>query len=356
MPLSIGDGGNMIRSVIGAALIGALAVGAAPRVSAADKVVIGSVPGIAAAGTYIAADKGYFKDAGIDVEIADLASAADAMAALATNQFQVVEGGYSAGYWNALAKNFPIITAFERGMRPTNHKIVVPPAMAGKIKTVADLKGHSLAVNAPGSLTIYEAGKMLEVAGLTIKDVDVKYMPFPQMLVAFRNGAVDAAEDIPPFVNIGQEQGLMTAIASIDDTLKPYPIVSIAYQINTDWAAKNKDAARKFFVAIARGTRDYCQAYHHGPNRDEIEDIMIKHKVMTDRALLDRIPWQGRDPNGRMDAGTVLDIQDWFFKEGMITQKFPAERLIDNEYADYVAKALPPFEVINKNDPLPACR
>ncbi|HEX4194485.1 MAG TPA: hypothetical protein VHY80_15365, partial [Stellaceae bacterium] len=177
-----------------------------------------------------------------------------------------------------------------------------------------------------------------------------------QMLVAFKNGAVDSAEDIPPFVNIGIEQGLMQPIAEIDETLKPYPVVSIAYQINTDWATKNKQVAQKFFLAIARGTRDYCQAYHHGPNRDEIEDIMIKYKVMSDKALLDRIPWQGRDPNGRMDAGTVLDIQDWFFKEGMITKKFPAERLIDNQYADYVQKTLPPFELINKNDSLPSCR
>jgi len=278
------------------------------------------------------------------------------MASLATNEFQVVEGGYSAGYWNALAKNFPIITAFERGSRPTNHKIVVPVGMKDTIKTVADLKGHSVAVNGPGSLTIYELGRMLEVSGLTLKDVDVKYMPFPQMGIAFKNNAVDAAEDIPPFVNLGKDQGLMVEIGSIDDTLKPYPLGSVAYQINTDWAAKNQDLARKFFVAIARGTRDYCQAYHHGPNRDEILDIMIKYKVMPDRALLDRIPWQGRDPNGRMDAGTALDIQDWFFKEGMISQKFPAERLIDTSYADYVAKTLGPFELINKSDPLPSCR
>jgi NitT/TauT family transport system substrate-binding protein len=334
----------------------ALSVGFSGAARAQATVVIGSVPGIAAAGTYIAQSKGYFKDVGIDVTIADLASAADAMASLATNQFQVVEGGYSAGYWNALAKNFPIITAFERGSRPTNHKIVVPPAMADKIKTVADLKGHSIAVNAPGSLTIYEVGKMLEASGLTIKDVDVKYMPFPQMAIALKNGAVDAAEDIPPFVNVAKEQGLAVEIGSIDDTLKPYPIASIAYQINTDWAAKDRSVAQNFFVAIARGTRDYCQAYHHGPNRDEILDIMVKYKVMSDRALLDRIPWQGRDPNGRMDAGTVLDIQDWFYKEGMITQKFPAGRLIDQSYADYAAKTLGKFEVINKADTLPSCR
>ncbi|HLI21702.1 MAG TPA: ABC transporter substrate-binding protein [Stellaceae bacterium] len=346
----------MIRGTIGAAALAALLAASMRPAAAADKVVIGSVTGIAAAGTYIADAKGYFKDAGIQVDLEDLASAADAMASLATNQFQVVEGGYSAGYWNALAKNFPIITAFERGSRPTNHYIVIPASSAGKIKTVADLKGRSLTVNAPGSLTVYEAGKVLETAGLTLKDVDLKYMPFPQMMIALKNGAVDAAEEIPPFVDIGKEQGLLTTIASVDDTLKPYPVTSIAYQINTDWAAKNKDVVRRFFVAIARGTRDYCQAYHHGPNRSEIEDIMVKYKVMSDKALLDRIPWQGRDPNGRADVGTVLDIQDWFFKEGMITQKFPAERLIDNEYADYVAKILPPFEVINKTDPLPSCR
>ena len=346
----------MIRWLIGAALAGVLAGGAAQQALALDKVVIASVPGIAAAGTYIADDKGYFKQEGIDVTIANLASAADAMASLATNEFNVVEGGYSAGYWNALAKDFPIITAFERGSRPTNHEIVVPPAMADKIKTLQDLKGRSLAVNAPGSLTIYEAGKMLETAGLSIKDVDLKYMPFPQMLIALKNGAIDAVEEIPPYVNIGKEQGLMKSIAAIDQTLKPYPIASIAYQINTDWAAKSKDVVRKFFLAIARGTRDYCQAYHHGPNRNEVEDIMIKYKVMTDRALLDRIPWQGRDPNGRMDAGTVLDIQDWFFKEKMISKKFPAERLIDNQYADYVEKTLPPFELVNKDDKLPSCR
>jgi len=339
-----------------AACLFALLACSLQNAQAQTKIIIGSVPGIAAASTYIADAKGYFRDAGIDVQIADLTSAADAMASLATNEFQVVEGGYSAGYWNALAKKFPIIAAFERGSRPTNHKIVVPPTMKDKIKTVADLKGHSVAVNAPGSLTIYELGKMLEASGLTLRDVEIKYIPFPQMAIALRNGAIDAVEITQPLVNIGKEQGLMFEIGSIDDTLKPYPLVSLAYQINTDWAAKNKAMVRKFFVAIARGTRDYCQAYHHGPNREDVLDILIKYKVMSDRALLDRIPWQGHDPNGIIDPETALDIQDWFYKEKMINEKQPADRLVDTSYAEYVAATLGPFEVLNKSDPLPSCR
>jgi hypothetical protein len=52
----------------------------------------------------------------------------------------------------------------------------------------------------------------------------------------------------------------------------------------------------------------------------------------------------------------VLDLQDWFYKEGIIKQKFAADRLIDSEYADEAEKTLPPFEVINKADQLKGCR
>ena len=51
-----------------------------------------------------------------------------------------------------------------------------------------------------------------------------------------------------------------------------------------------------------------------------------------------------------------MDVQDWFFKEGLIKQKFPAERLIDTSYADYAAQQLPPFQVINTSSKLAGCR
>jgi NitT/TauT family transport system substrate-binding protein len=233
---------------------------------------------------------------------------------------------------------------------------MLSPQLKDKIKTIAELRGRNVAVNAPGSLTVYELGKVLETGGLALSDVEVKYLPFPQMGVAFTNGAIDAALDIPPFSNVVLENGLGVAWIDIDKLIKPYPQATIAYQINTDWAAKNPEVARNFMVAVTRGARDYCQAYHHGPNRDEIIDILMKYKVIADRALLERMPWQGRDPDGRFNAASAIDVQDWFFKEGMITQKFPLSRLIDTSYAEYVAHKLGPFTVINKESRLAGCR
>jgi NitT/TauT family transport system substrate-binding protein len=320
------------------------------------KIVIGAVPSLPSASTYLAADKGYFREAGIEVEIENLGSAADAMAMLASNRMQIVEGGYSAGYWNALAQGMPVTMAYERGSSPLNHKVVIAPDMADKIKSIADLKGKTVAVNAPGSLGFYELYKVLGSAGLTIKDINVKYLPFTQMPIALGNHAVDAAEDIPPFSTVAIEQGLVVVLADNETIVKPYPVSSVAYQINTDWAAKNQDVARKFFIAVGRGTRDYCQAYHNGPNRQDVIDVLMAHKVMSDRALLERMPWQGRDPNGRLNPATALDIQDVFFTQGLINKKFNIERLIDTRYADEVASALGPFELVNKASTLAGCR
>ena len=163
------------------------------------KLVIGVVPSVPAGATYIAVEKGYFRDAGIEVELQNIESSATAMALLAANRMQVVEGGVAPNYWNALTQGLPVIMALERASSPLYHDVLIRPDMVGKLKTPADLKGRSVAEVAPGSSAHYEVGKVLESAGLTMKDIDLKYIPFPQMGIALANGAVDVAFEVPPF-------------------------------------------------------------------------------------------------------------------------------------------------------------
>ena len=122
------------------------------------------------------------------------------------------------------------------------------------------------------------------------------------------------------------------------------------------WAKANPDIAHKLFVAVGRGTRDYCQAYHHGPNREEVIAIMIKYGVAGDHDSLDKFPWQARDVNGRFNMASVLDVQDWYATDGYIKQKFAADKLVDPSYAEQAAKELGPFQLINKDSKLGGCR
>ena len=324
--------------------------------AAQTHVVIAAVPTIASTSTYIADAKGYLREAGIDAEIQQIDSVSTAMALLASGKVQVAQGGLAASFWNGVAQNMPVIMAFEGGSTPLNHHILVNNAVKDKLKVPADLKGKTVALNAPGSIIGYDLYKVLGSAGLDFKDVEIKYMPFPQMGVALQNGAVDAAVDVPPFGDLIIAKGLGSNWINTDDYLKPAPVTVVHYVINTDWAKANSDVAHRLFVALARGTRDYCQAYHHGANRDEVINIMMKYGVAGDHESLDKFPWQARDPNGRFNMASLLDVQDWYLKEGYIKNKLTAAQLVDPSYSENAAKALGPFTVTNTADKLAGCR
>jgi NitT/TauT family transport system substrate-binding protein len=218
------------------------------------------------------------------------------------------------------------------------------------------LKGRPIAEVAPGSSAHYEVGKVIESAGLTMKDIDLKYIPFAQMGIALANGAVDVAFEVPPYGQMVIAAGQGVHWLDPEDYIKVLPSSFVGYFANSDWIKQNPDLAKRFFLALVKGGRDYCQAYHHGPNRQEVVDILFKYRVAASAEQLDGMPWQARNPNGRFNVASLMDLQDWFFEQGIIKQKFPAERLVDSDFADYAEKQLPPFDLINKASPLKGCR
>jgi hypothetical protein len=72
--------------------------------------------------------------------------------------------------------------------------------------------------------------------------------------------------------------------------------------------------------------------------------------------MLNEYAWQSRDPNGRINVASALDMQSWYRKNKFITADFPAERLVDQSYVDYAAGKLGPFVLENKDSKLPGCR
>ena len=318
---------------------------------------IALVPNVPSGATFIAADKGYFSAAGLDVKIERIDSLSKAVAFVATNQVQVGQGGIDAGYFNGAAEGLPVVMALESGSTPLYHQILLRPELKNQIKTVADLKGRKVGIGSPGSISVYEIGMVLAAAGLRIKDIDLKYLAFTQMGAALANGALDAALEVAPFTDIAIEQKI--AVPWIDPEegyIKPLPLTNVAYIANTEWIKQSPQVAKRLFVALAHAGRDYCQAYHHGPNRAEVVDIMVKNKIVTDRDLLDRMDWQARSPDGELNLDSVDSVQTFFKQEAIIDKTAPRERLVDASFAQAAAKELGPFVLANKSSKLMGCR
>jgi NitT/TauT family transport system substrate-binding protein len=344
-------------AVLARYLLASIALLVATAAQAADVTVkVGMVKSISSVATLTAIDRGYFKQFGIKVETEDLDTSANVIALLAQNQLQVVEGGISAGYFNALEKNLPITLVMDRVSSPLGHQLLIRPDLKGQITRLKDLKGRTVASNGQGSVSTYEVGKMLETDGLKITDVDIKVLPFNQMAIAFTNKAIDAAIVIPPFASQFIERGFAVTLAEPDDLVKPWPLTIAVVMINTDWAKPNRDLLRNYFSAYMAGVRDYCQAYHGGAARAELIQRLVRTGTETREELLYKYPWPARDPNGRINVDSMLDMQAWYRANKFGGADLAPERLADTSYAQYAAAKLGPFVLENSASTLKGCR
>jgi NitT/TauT family transport system substrate-binding protein len=269
---------------------------------------------------------------------------------------QVGQGGINAGYFNSIAQGLPLTMVLDSGSTPLYHEIILRPELKGVVKKVADLKGRTVGVSSRGSASIFELGMVLASAGLTIKDVNLKYISFTQMGPALANGALDAAVEVAPFGDIAIEKKLAVGWINPEDHIKKLPLTEVAYVANTDWIKENPDVARRFFVALAHASRDYCQAYHHGPNREAMIDVIMKSKIATDRGLVERMGWQARNPTGTFDVDSLERMQNFYKKEGIIKKAAPRDKLVDASFAEAAEKKLGPFKLINTASKLKGCR
>ena len=307
----------------------------------------------------MATNKGYFKQFGIKLEIEDIESSANVIALLAQGRLNMVAGGISAGYFNAIEKNLPITIVADRVSTPIRHNLMIRPDLKDQVKSFKDLKGKVIASNGTGSVSTYEVGKMLEREGLTINDVEIKVIPFPQMSVAFVNKAIDAAIVIPPFVWAFEDQKIAVKFGEADDLVQPSPMTIAVIMVNTDWAKQNHELVKNYFIAWLRGAREYCQAYHAGPGspkRQEIIDALVGSGTERRPELLNKYPWPARSPNGQINLASMLDIQSWYMKNKMTAAQFPAERLMDMSYLQNAVQKLGPFTVENQDSKHPGCR
>jgi NitT/TauT family transport system substrate-binding protein len=345
------------RSWLVGAAVAATTASLATSVCAETTVRIGLVRSITSGVTLIASERGYFKEVGIKLETSDLDTTANSIALLSQNQFDLIEGGISAGYFNGLEKNLPITMVMSRVSTPIGHNLMLRPDLAGQITDVKQLKGKVIGTNGAGSVSTYEIGKVLETGGLTTKDVELKILPFTQYALAFANKAVDAAMVIPPWTSQFITDKIAAPFLSVDKLVTPTPMTIAVVMMNTDWAKKNPEVARNYFVAYMRGVRDYCQAYHHGAIRKEFIDLVMRSGAERRPQILnDQRAWPARSPNGKINIASMMDMQDWYVANKFSTAKFPADRVVDATYAENAAKKLGPFVVENKDIKEEGCR
>lgn len=220
---------------------------------------------------YVADAKGYFDEAGLEVQLETVKSGQDAVPLASSGKLDVVAAGFSAGMFSAIETGLNIKVVASMGVSDGNAEesptdLVVSSAAvdSGEIESISDLKGKKIgAAGGAGGTGAFLLSLALEEAGLGINDVDVVNLGNPDMPTALANGSLDAGLISAPFSTLAIEDGTGVSMA-----VPPAGTSGTGMIFGGQFAGS--DNAQKFFDAVAKAAKDL-----QGEDRYSDENLQI---------------------------------------------------------------------------------
>lgn len=306
----------------------------APVTPAADPVsiTVGYVPISIYAPLFVAQEKGYYAAQGLDVTLQAFAGGTEPIALTGSGQIDFASVGAAPAFWNAVALGLPIeiVAPGHAEGAPVATPLMISKADcdSGAITTVADLKGKSVAINARGA-TEYWLAQALATGGLTLDDVDLQTIPFPDAVAALAGGAIDAAMIGEPLATLAEQQGTAVRLAAdfpVQD-IQPTAIIG-----NRDFLDQNPDAGVAFVTAYLQAARDLSGAGFRDP--ENLAIIEQYTGVPADLTVSSVAPIYF--PNGEINAASLNTLQTFFLDRGQLDYEDPVDptTVIDTKFVD----------------------
>lgn len=312
------------------------------------KIRINSPGLVGQGGMFLAYDKGYFKDEGLNVALdsaAGVGNTTDTLSQLATGQLEIGTFPISASLFNAISRKIGVVGLVPLNVMQAGNKssgIIVRQDLidSGAYKSPADLKGKKIAVFNIGASGHYSVMQALKSAGLEESDVQLINMSFPDGLVALGNKAVDAAFEPEPFIAAAHAKKIGTLAINEGDTSTGAP--SIVLFASEKFAKEQDEALKRLVTALMKGQRDYAAAVEQGsgPLYDELLDSLARHSMIKDKARLQSITLPPVDVNGSYDPKQVESMQAFFLEQDVQAKPIDLTQLFDRSYTEYALKRL----------------
>lgn len=273
----------------------------------AIEVTVGYTPVSIFAPMFIAKEKGYFAEQGLNVTLEALPGGADMVVLTATGEFDAGLGGIGPAYWNATAQDLPITIIApghgEGSPVATPLMISKEACESGEITSIADLDGKKVAVNSPGATEIW-LDRALRTGGLTINDIDLQFLPFPDAVAALDSGAIDASMIGEPLATRAEQQDIAVRLAADFDVQGLQPTMIFA---SDDFLADNPEAATGLVTGYLKASRDLNENFNDPVNLAIIEEYTGVPASLVAESIKPAYP-----VDGTIDLESLSVLQDFF--------------------------------------------
>jgi NitT/TauT family transport system substrate-binding protein len=303
----------------------AAALASASAMAQETKVAIGISGWTGFAPLTLAKEAGLFKKQGLDVTIKKIPQK-DRHLVLASGDIQCAATTVETWIvWNA---NGVPTTIFQLDKSYGADGMVVKPAIA----RIADLKGKTIAADAPGTSTYFGLAWMLKKNGLSIKDVKVVNLS-PQAAanaMIAGNNDIDGGMTYEPYlsaVRAKPEAGKIIA------TTLDYPMVMDTFGCTPKFLAENPKAAQ----GLANAYFEALELIKSDPKKSfEIMGADVKSSGEQFEASQKYLRWQDRSANQKFFAGEHAafskEAGELLLEAGVIKQLPDMSKLADTQF------------------------
>ena len=305
---------------------------------------IGMLKLTSSAPLFIALEKGFFEDEGIDAKAEWFEAAQPISVATAGGDVEVGATGITASLYNMVASGEKLSIVADKGREQKGYSssaLLVPSD--SPIESIEELKGKKIGITQTGSTFHYMAGRLLEKHGLTAADVElVPLNSIPGLMETLQSKQVDAVLLNEPNITRVINEGYGKVIAQVGD--------EIEYQTSGIFFSKSltddKETAVKFLKAYAKATRYYYDAVLikengetvPGENYDEVIAIIAEYTDQEPEIIKQGLPYMDRD--GVLLSSDIQTQIDWYAKESLIEKAIDVEDIVNMELLEEALKEL----------------
>ncbi|WP_407177424.1 ABC transporter substrate-binding protein [Bradyrhizobium sp. STM 3562] len=309
------------------------------RAEDALKAMIGVLRLSSSAPVFIAQDKGYFRDAGLNVELKFFDAAQPIAVATTSGDVDFGITAFTAGLYNLAGKGtLKVIGGMSRERKgyPLIGYFASNKAYAAGLRSPKDLAGKRVAVTQVGSSFHYSLGLLADKYGFKLSDV--KIVPLQSLsnaAAALKGETADAALLPASTARKLMDDGGAKLLGWVGDET-PWQLGAVFASPKT---LNNKPLVTKLLAALERADREYHDVILTSV-KDGVAPINEQTKPLLEiiakytNLPLDQVVGNCAyiDPDGKLDVRNVDNQIKWLQAQGFVDKGFDVDAIVAKDF------------------------
>lgn len=289
---------------------------------------MGYIPSVQFAPFYVALEKGYFREAGIEVAF-DYSYETDGVKLVAADElkFAVVSGEQVL---LARAQGLPVVYVMSWWQ---NYPVAVAAKTEANIRTPADLKGKKIGAPVLFGASYIGLRALLNAGGVKEDEVTLDTIGYNQVeaLTAGQEQAVVVYVNNEPIQL--QAQGVGIDVLRVSDYVE---LASNGLITNEQTAAGDPELVRRMIGAVARGINDTLAAPDEAYEicKKYVEGLAQADETVQKKVLATSIEFWRAEKPGRSDPQAWENMQALLLEMGLLKEPLDLEKAFTNEFVE----------------------